>query len=376
MKQAIAAALTLAIGGMAAPTVASEPLPAEALAPYTARQLASGVHLLATPPDYLGAVTGNITIIEQSDGVVVIDSGLTAADGRRAAAYVRSLTPNPVKALVYTHWHNDHPQGGSEIRKAWPDVRIISTAATAQSLRAATARYVGYEPSIWFDAIFRQQGEALARQIDEALKDPSHDAATRARYERMKRESAERAADFTGTHLALPTETFTDRLLLDDSERPVELKFLGRANTDGDAVAWLPNERIVITGDIVVSPIPFGFFSYPADWLRVLKRFKGMNYAMLVPGHGEPQTDTAYLDRLTATISDIRGQVEPLAKQGLSAAEVRKRADYSAQMKAFGDTPRHQRLFEAYWLNPMTINAWVEANGLPMKQGDESLYPQ
>ena len=357
------------------PAAAREP-DAAALAPYVGRELKPGVHLLATPPDYLGGVTGNIIVIEQSDGLVMIDSGLTAADGRRAVAYARSLGGKPVKALLYTHWHNDHPQGGSEIRAAWPGVRIISTAATARSLRAATARYVGYQPNVWFDAIFRQQVEGLHRQIDEALKDPAHDAATRARYERMKRESTERIAAFPGTHLVLPTETFTDRLLIDDRERPVELLFLGRANTDGDAVAWLPNERIVVTGDIVVSPIPFGFFSYPADWLRVIGRLKGMHYAMLIPGHGEPQTDTAYIDRLAATLTDIRRQVGPLARRGLTAAQVRERVDYAAQTAVFGDTPRHKRLFDAYWLTPMTINAWVEARGIPMVQGDDDLYPQ
>ena len=374
MKRAIATALILAGGVLASPALATQPLPAEAVAPYTARQLAPGVHLLATPPDYLGGVIGNITIVEQSDGIVVIDSGGTAADGRRAVAFIRSLGPKPVKALVYTHWHGDHPQGGSEIRAAWPAARIISTERTADSLRTETVRYVGLKPDPRFDALYRQQKEALHRQIDEALKDPSHDAATRERYERMRRESAARAADFPGTHLVLPTETFTDRLLLDDPERPVELLFLGRANTDGDAVAWLPKERIVVTGDIVVSPIPFGFFSYPADWLRVLERLKGMNYAMLVPGHGEPQTDTAYLDRLITTISDIRSKVGPLALRGLGPGEILKRVDYSAHEAIFGDTPRHKQLFEAYWLKPMTVNAWIEARGLPMVQGKEDLY--
>ncbi len=268
------------------------------------------------------------------------------------------------------------PKGGSEIRAAWPEVRIISTSRTAELLRTQTARYAGPQPDARFDAIFRQQIEGLHRQIDEALKDPAHDEATRGRYQRMKLESGARIADFTGTHLALPTETFADRLVLDDRERPVELRFPGRANTDGDAIAWLPKERILVTGDIVVWPIPFGFFSFPGEWIQVLKSFKAMDYSILVPGHGEPQTDTAYIDRLIATIGDIRGQVGPLARRGLSVEEVRRKVDYSAQTAIFGDTNRHRRLFDAYWLTPMTINAYLEARRLPMKQGDDSLYPQ
>lgn len=375
MVRLFALLLSIAMLACAPPAAAAPPDPA-LLAPYVARELAPGVHLLATPPEYLGDVTSNIVVIEQSDGLVVIDSGLTAADGRRVVAFARSLGGKPVKALLYTHWHNDHPQGGSEIKAAWPNVRIVSTAATARWLREATARYVGYQPNIWFDAIYRQQVEGLHRQIDDALKDDSLDEATRGRYERMKRESTLRIADFRGTSLALPTETYTDRLMLDDSERPVELLFLGRANTDGDAIAWLPKERIVATGDVVVSPIPFGFGSYPADWQKVLQRLKAMNYSILVPGHGEPQRDTVYIDRVAATLADIRSQVGPLARRGLSVEKIRERTDYSAQMAIFGDTPRHKRLFEAYWLKPMTINAWMEARRIPVVQSDESLYAQ
>ena len=150
--------------------------------------------------------------------------------------------------------------------------------------------------------------------------------------------------------------------------------FLGRANTDGDAVAWLPRQRIVMTGDIVVSPIPFGFGSYPESWIAVLARLKALNPAMLVPGHGEPMADTAYLDRLSATIADIRAQVGPLARQGMSVEEVRTHVDFSAQTAIFGTTPRYASAFQSLWLAPMVENAWKEARGIAIVQG-EGLLP-
>ncbi len=355
---------------------AASPLRAQPdLAPYAARQIAPGVHLLATPPEYRGAVTGNITVIEQSDGVVVIDSGLTRADGRRAAQFIRSITRRPVKALVYTHWHNDHPQGGSEIRAAWPRVRIISTPATLRALQGPIQRYVSLRPDERMETIFLNQSAATLAFVAAQLRNPQHDEATRARYRRMEADTRERMTAIRGTYLVLPTETFADELRLDDPVRPVHLRFLGRANTDGDAIAWLPNERIVVTGDIVVSPVPFGFFSFPADWIEVLRRIKALNYRILIPGHGEPQIDTAYVDRLIATLTDLRAQIGPLAAQGLSLEDVQRRVDWSAQRAIFGDTPRNRLLFDAYWLTPMTINTYMEARGQEMVQGEESLYP-
>ena len=113
--------------------VAFTGVPAEAqpvLNPFAAREIAPGIHLLATPPDYLGPATGNVTVIEQTDGVVLIDSGASAAHGRRVVQFVRTLTGKPVKAVLLTHWHNDHPLGVSEIRAAWPRVRIVATERT------------------------------------------------------------------------------------------------------------------------------------------------------------------------------------------------------------------------------------------------------
>ena len=148
-----------------------------------------------------------------------------------------------------------------------------------------------------------------------------------------------------------------------------------RANTDGDAIAWLPRQRILVTGDIVVSPIPFGFFSFPESWISVLQRLKGFDFALLVPGHGEPQRDATYLDRLIGTIADIRAQVAPLARQGLGLDEVRKKVDFSRQSDIFGTTPRLRAAFEPLWLTPMVENAWKEARGVPIVQGEGEATP-
>lgn len=363
-----------AVAGLApcVPAQAIVPQAAEALAPFVARELAPGVHLLATPPQYRGPVVGNVTLIEQSDGVVLVDSGLTAADGRRIVGFVRSITDKPVKAVLITHWHNDHPQGASEIKAAWPQAEIISTARTHDLLLSPMmARYVGLRPDERHETIFINQAQQAVSAAEAALLDPGHDEDLRARYRRMLEDNRRAIGDYRGTHLVEPTRTFTEDLLLDDPLRPVRLIHPGRANTDGDAIAWLPRERIVVTGDIVVAPTPYGFFSFPEDWIGVLGRIKALDFALLVPGHGEPMTDAFYLDRLIGTLDDVRAQVGPLARQGLSLEEVRERVDFSAQSDIFGDTPRNRALFEAFWLTPITESAWREARGEPIVQGGE-----
>ena len=142
-----------------------------------------------------------------------------------------------------------------------------------------------------------------------------------------------------------------------------------------NAIAWLRRQRIVATGDVVVAPTPFGFFSFPESWIGVLQRLKALDFALLIPGHGEPQTDAAYLDRLIATIADIRAQVGPLAQQGLSLEETRQRVNFAPSLEQWGTTPRLRSTFEGYWLTPMVENAWREARGLPIVQGGGETTP-
>jgi glyoxylase-like metal-dependent hydrolase (beta-lactamase superfamily II) len=228
---------------------------------------------------------------------------------------------------------------------------------------------VGFKPEERFETGILNEISGGVSQVRALMANPSNTREQRTRYERSIAALRQFGAGFPGTYVVPPTETFTDQLLIDDSERPVRLMFLGRANTDGDAIAWLPKQRIVMTGDIVVSPIPFGFYSYPESWISVLERLKALNFATLIPGHGEPMTDESYLDRLIATIRDIRARVGPLARQGLSVEEVRSQVDFSEQSAIFGTTPRLKAGFESLWLTPMVENAYKEARGLPIIQG-------
>jgi glyoxylase-like metal-dependent hydrolase (beta-lactamase superfamily II) len=352
---------------------ATAPAEARRLGVFEGRELAPGIHLLGTPADYVGPAIGNMTIIEQKDGLVLVDSGATIGHGRTLVGYIRSLTAKPVKVVMITHWHNDHPLGVAAIREAWPQARIVSTPATRKGLMGPARTSVGLAWDERFETrILNETADSKSRVA--ALRD-SPDPAMRDRYRRYITNMNAFVRDFRGTYLVPPTGTFARELVIDDAERPVKMMFLGRANTEGDAVAWLPKQRIVITGDIVVSPVPFGFFSYPESWIRVLGKLKALDFALLVPGHGEPQRDTAYLDKLIGTIADIRAQVGPLARQGLSLDEVRKRVDFSSQSDIFGATPRLRIAFENLWLTPMVENAWKEARGVAIVQGEGQATP-
>jgi len=156
---------------------------------------------------------------------------------------------------------------------------------------------------------------------------------------------------------------------------PVHMMFLGRANTDGDAIAWLPEQKILVSGDIVVSPYPFGFGSYSGDWIETLGKIKALGFKTLIPGHGEPMSDASYLDKLIAGLTDLRAQIFPLAKAGLSLDEVKKKVDFSKSIALFGDTPRAKANLQGLFFDPMIGTVYKEATGKPILQGDLEGFP-
>src|SRR5688572_23622762 len=86
-------------------------------------------------PKFVVQPAGNVTIIEQANGLGLVDAGGSPGAARRVIQQVRRLSRKPVKAVILTHWHGDHPQGLSEVLRAWPKARTIATKATQAHLR-------------------------------------------------------------------------------------------------------------------------------------------------------------------------------------------------------------------------------------------------
>lgn len=366
-------AAVFAFAVAAAAQVASPPLGGEASPAADSgyfqivRPVAPHVWVLLQP-EYQVQPDGNVTVVEQTDGLVLIDAGGSAGSGRRIVQLVRGLSPKPVKAVIVSQWHGDKPQGLTEILKAWPDARTIATAPTAAHLRDPETMNTPGVP----DSAANARYQALISRIEDymhkqALAAPSPEL--RDHYEKTVRVLEQWGRDMDGTLTIATKETFTDTLVISDGAAPVEAMFLGRANTDGDAVVWLPKQRVLVTGETVIAPFPYGFGSYPSDWIGVLKKLRAMPFKVLVPGHGMPQTDRHQLDRILAALEDVRRQVAPLVAKGLTLDQVKAKVDLSRQKRGFvGDDPWLGRWFDDFWAVPIVTSAYHEAKGEPIVQ--------
>lgn len=325
------------------------------------QSLTPHVHLVIRPEAVNAPYEGNSIVIEQSDGLVVVDAGGAPPAGEAIVKQIKSFSSKPVKFLIYTHYHGDHNLGAGAFLKAWPNVVIISTAATRANMTGKPFDYV------------KTYGKDYAGEIDYAkgqaadVKLPPEVRAGWQQYVDVGDSIVKGYGALTAYPAAL---TFSDKIEIPDAQTPVQVMFLGKANTDGDAVIWVPSERVLCSGDIVVAPIPYAAASYPGDWLGVLEKLKAFDFAVLVPGHGEPMSDRTYLDKLIVALTDIRAQVAPLAKQGLKPEEIAKKTDFEKVKAAFAGNNRWRRfLLNSFFLVSIVKNAAAEARGEPIVQG-------
>ncbi|MDR3528872.1 MAG: MBL fold metallo-hydrolase [Rhizomicrobium sp.] len=325
------------------------------------QSLSPHVHLVARPVATNAPYEGNSIVIEQTDGLVVVDAGGAPPAGEAIVRQIKAFSAKPVTFLIYTHYHGDHNLGAGAFLKAWPHLTIVSTAATRRAMTGKPMAYI------------KTYGQDYAGEIEYAKKqaaDPALPHEVRQGWQQLVDVGASIVKGY-GALTAYPaTLTFDDRIEIPDAQMPVEVRFLGKANTDGDAVVWLPAERVLCSGDIVVSPIPYAAASYPGEWIGVLQKLKEFDFAVLVPGHGEPQSDRAYLDKLIAALTTIRAQVTPLARQGLSPEAIVQKIDTEALKATFtGNDPWLRTLFSSFFLTSIVKNATAEALGQPIVQG-------
>lgn len=324
-------------------------------------QVAPHVHLIYRPIATNAPYEGNSIVIEQSDGLVVVDAGGSPPSGEYIVAEIRKFSNKPVKDLIYTHYHGDHNLGAGAFLKAWPNVTIISTAATKANMTGKPMNYI------------RTYSADYAGEIDYAKKqvaDASLPEPVRAGWQQYVDVGDSIVAGYRNMQAYPATVTFTDKYEIPDSEEPVEITFLGKANTDGDAVIWIPNEKVLCSGDIVVNPIPYAAASYPSSWIEVLNKLKAYRAKYLIPGHGEVQTDNIYTDKVIAALEDVRAQVAPLAKKGVKLDDVYKLTNFEKLKASFaGDDKWKRFLLNAFFLRSIVKNAYFEATSQPIVQG-------
>ena len=292
---------------------------------YDEVQVGPGITAFIEKMDH-AIVSGNTVAIIGNNGVVVVDSGQHPRLTRQKIARIRQLTAKPVQYVVNTHWHNDHVADNWLYAEAFPGVKFVATAFTAKMIDQEIAGYyVGEKCAGFIRTQVQPYRDELARGIGPDGK-PSSEA-RRKRLEQVVIDADAGATECAEFHPRGIDVAFGDKLTLKLGGRDVEVMFLGRANTGGDAVIYVPDAKVLMTGDIVVHPFPFATQSYIGEWAQVLRKLEAFDATAIVPGHGPVMHDKAYIATLAGLMESIDSQARAAYRPGMTLDDLRKHVE-------------------------------------------------
>jgi glyoxylase-like metal-dependent hydrolase (beta-lactamase superfamily II) len=214
----------------------------------------------------------NTGVIVGDDAVMVIDTQATPAMAGDVIRHIRTVTDKPIKTVVLSHYHAVRVLGASAYK---PD-HIIASRDT-------------------YDLIV-ERGEAdKASEIG--------------RFPRLFR-----AVESVPPGMTWPTITFSGQMSIWLGKLEVQLLQVGRGHTKGDTIAWLPEQRILFSGDLVeFDATPYAGDAYFRDWPKTLDALAAMKPLALVPGRGAalttPEQVAAGLQGTRDFIADVWASV-------------------------------------------------------------------
>lgn len=311
------------------------------------------------PPD--DAANANVLIIINDHDVVVVDGSLTTSSAEAAIRAIRRLTPLPVRYVINTHWHDDHVLGNGAYAAAFPGVEFIGHPATREMVINSVGPALARNATEYVDA-----GNALKERLRTGVRAdgrPMSDA-DRTRARRLSDLYAAFVAEIPRIRVTPPTLLVDNALTLWRGTREIRVLFLGRGNTAGDLVVFLPGDGIVAAGDLLVRPIPYAYGSYIGDWIETLGRVEALKPRVVMPGHGAVLTDTQYLRQVRDLLVAVRDHMRDAVAQGVTLEDARRSLSIETHLARFaGEDPGRRASFQSVFLAPATERAYLEAKG-------------
>jgi len=273
---------------------------------FELKPVADGIYAAIAAPRY--KVNCNAAVIVTNDGVVVVDSHSKPSAAFALYREIQSVTRQPIKRIINTHFHWDHWQGNQVYAQAFPGLEIITSERTRDNLTRPGAGSGGVPYIEKQLELVPKEIEKLGNELASAT-DPAQVMRLRANL----RQTEAYLEELRQLKPALPTRTFDQTVSLNVGEREIQILLLGRGHTDGDVFIHLPKEKVVATGDALIDWMPFMNDGYPEDWVRTLDALEKFEFTKIIPGHGGvmPRDHLtffrSYLTDLVAAIKKAHG---------------------------------------------------------------------
>ena len=215
----------------------------------------------------------NLSFVITTEGVLVVNAGANYLLAKALHSEIKKITSQPVKYVVLEN---------------------------GQGHAALGSNY------------WKEQGATVI-----AHEDAAHEIEENAFsvFEEMKKALKEKSA---GTKVVMPDKTFKDKMVINMGDVNFELLKLGPAHSPGDILVWLPEKRLVISGDIAFHQRMLPLFEHTntAGWIKTWEKFVALDAKYVIPGHGVP-TNMAEVTQYTRDyLLFLRNKAAELIEKG------------------------------------------------------------
>ncbi len=227
----------------------------------------SAIGATAPPSKSNAGHNNNLSFIVTGEGVVVINAGACALLAEALHEEIKKITDEPVVQVI-----NENGQGHAMLGNTY----------------------------------WAKQGVPILAHEDAAYQFEEYGHQILTRMQRYNEELSE------GTEVTLPTETISDEKVIELGQFRIEVKHLGPAHSPGDIVVWLPEQSLVISGDMAFHErlLPIFEETITGEWVETWDNaFEALGATYVIPGHGHP-TNMAQVRRYTRDyLVYLRGKI-------------------------------------------------------------------
>ncbi|MCI0529548.1 MAG: MBL fold metallo-hydrolase, partial [Nitrospira sp.] len=220
----------------------------------------------------------NAGFILTDEGVIVVDSQMNEDLAKEMLSEIGKHSSLPILYVINTHYHGDH--------------------TFANHVFSPTQGIIAHENTLKF---LREHGTEHLQQFEQIF----------------GREQSK------GIKITLPTKTLQDQLTLTFKDRTIQILYFGLGHTNSDLVVYLPQEKILFSGDLVyVGRLPWLGDGNTRQWLKTLEKVKNLDFKTVMPGHGKVG-NRQDVQRFDVYLTDLRAVVLTAMLHGASLNEMK-----------------------------------------------------
>lgn len=324
------------------------------ISPFTNAQegeiVETGTHRFVEVADGVWQVTGTGSVFTMSNAMIlvgefdtlVVDSHVTPAASRALLESIPAVTDKPVRYLVNSHYHFDHAHGNQSFPEG---VEIIGHEFTRAKLNGDIGNVLEENTFRSFSDPVPTTVANLAQRAREET-----DPRRRAELEETHRVQQEYMNAIEEVVPTPPNITLQDEMTLfqvvANGSREIQLLHFGRAHTGGDVVIYLPQEKVVFTGDMMLPGLAYMGDGHVDEWPDSLEGLKALDFEAWLPGHGPVMRNKQPIENFQAYLRDLWDRTSLQYRMGVAweeAAEQIDMTDHSdnyAQISSPGVDPR------------------------------------